>query len=124
MRPPPRAAAPPPLALTGGRSPLIDEDQMDLPELRTAMEANGAAWSSFLAQDLDPDVVVVRHRDDGHPTRAGAAPRDRSSKPDLHRAHDTRGGATGDRRLGFRRAGRPARRGPPPAPHTSGASVS
>src|SRR3972149_3975832 len=53
-------------ALTGGRSPLIDEDQMDLPELRTAMEANGAAWSSFLlAQDLDPDVVVVRHRADG-----------------------------------------------------------
>ncbi|KRT64064.1 MAG: DinB family protein [Chloroflexi bacterium CSP1-4] len=57
-------------ALTGGRSPLIDEDQMDLPELRTAMEANGAAWSSFLAQDLDPDVVVVRHRDDGTESHA------------------------------------------------------
>ena len=52
-------------ALTGGRTPVIDEDQMDLPELRTAMEGNGAAWSSLLAQDLDPDVVVVRRRADG-----------------------------------------------------------
>ena len=51
-------------ALTGGRVPVIDADQMDLPELRTAMEGNGAAWSSLLARDLDPDFVVVRHRDD------------------------------------------------------------
>jgi uncharacterized damage-inducible protein DinB len=52
-------------ALTGGRVPVIDEDQMDLRELRAAMEGNGATWSSLLAQDLDPDSVVVRHRDDG-----------------------------------------------------------
>lgn len=51
--------------MTGGRSPLIDEDDMDLPALRTAMEANGAAWSQLLAEALDPDAVVVRHRDDG-----------------------------------------------------------
>lgn len=57
-------------ALTGGRIPVIDEDQMDLPELRTAMEGNGAAWSSLLAQDLDPDSVVVRHRDDGSESHA------------------------------------------------------
>ena len=57
-------------ALTGGRVPVIDEDQMDLPELRTAMEANGAAWSSLLAQDLDPDFVVVRRRDDGSESHA------------------------------------------------------
>ncbi len=57
-------------ALTGGRVPAIDEDRMDLPELRTAMEGNGAAWSSLLAQDLDPDLVVVRHREDGSESHA------------------------------------------------------
>ncbi len=51
--------------MTGGRSPLIDEDHMDLPQLRAAMEGNGAAWSDLLAGDLDPESVVVRHRDDG-----------------------------------------------------------
>jgi uncharacterized damage-inducible protein DinB len=57
-------------ALTGGHVPVIDEDQMDLPQLRTAMEGNGASWSSLLAQDLDPDLVVVRHRDDGSESHA------------------------------------------------------
>jgi uncharacterized damage-inducible protein DinB len=57
-------------AVTRGRSPLIDEDHMDLPELRATMEDYGAAWSSLLAQDLDPDAVVVRHRDDGSETHA------------------------------------------------------
>ncbi|MGZ3641109.1 MAG: DinB family protein [Candidatus Limnocylindrales bacterium] len=51
--------------LTGGRVPMIDEDQMDLAQLRSTMEGNGAAWSSLLAQELDPDLVLVRHRDDG-----------------------------------------------------------
>jgi len=57
-------------ALTGGRVATIDEDRMDLPELRAAMEGNGAAWSSLLAGDLDPDVIVVRHRDDGSESHA------------------------------------------------------
>jgi uncharacterized damage-inducible protein DinB len=56
--------------LTGGRSSEIDEDRMDLPELRAAMAGNGAAWASLLAQDLDPDSVVVRHRDDGTDSQA------------------------------------------------------
>ena len=56
--------------MTGGRVPLIDEDHMDLPELRTTMESYGAAWSSLLAQDLDPDAVFMRHRDDGSETHA------------------------------------------------------
>jgi uncharacterized damage-inducible protein DinB len=51
--------------LTGGRTAEIEEDEMDLPGLRAAMEADGAAWVSLLAQDLDPDADVVRHRDDG-----------------------------------------------------------
>jgi len=57
-------------ALTGGSVGVIDEDRMDLAELRAAMQANGAAWSSLLARDLDPDVVVVRHRDDGSESHA------------------------------------------------------
>jgi uncharacterized damage-inducible protein DinB len=51
--------------LTDGRVSEIDEDRMDLPGLRATMEGNGAAWAALLAQDLDPDSVVVRHRDDG-----------------------------------------------------------
>jgi uncharacterized damage-inducible protein DinB len=51
--------------LTAGRVSEIEEARMDLPELRAAMEANGPAWESLLAQDLDPEVDVVRHRDDG-----------------------------------------------------------
>ena len=55
---------------TGERTPLIDEDQMDLPELRGTMEGNGAAWAGVLGTDLDPDTVLVRHRDDGSETHA------------------------------------------------------
>jgi len=43
----------------------IDEDHMDLPELRAAMEANGTAWSAFLADAPDPDAVIVQPADDG-----------------------------------------------------------
>ena len=56
--------------MSGGQTPLIDEDHMDLSELRTATVAHGAAWSSVLAQDLDPDAVLERHRDDGSETHA------------------------------------------------------
>jgi len=57
-------------AVTGGSTPLIDEDHMDLSELRAAMEGHGAAWSSLLGEDLDPEAVLVRHRDDGSETHA------------------------------------------------------
>ena len=56
--------------MTGGRTSLIDEDRMDLPELRAAMEGHGAAWSQLVAQDLDPDAITVRRRDDGSETHA------------------------------------------------------
>jgi len=57
-------------ATTGERTPLIDEDHMGLPELRAAMEGHGAAWSRLLGEDLDPDAVLVRRRDDGSETHA------------------------------------------------------
>jgi uncharacterized damage-inducible protein DinB len=60
-------------SMTGGRTALIDEDHMALQELRAAMESHGAAWSGLLAQDLDPDAIVVRHRDDGSETHAPMA---------------------------------------------------
>ncbi len=56
--------------LTGGAVAAIDEEQIDLPGLRVAMEANGTAWANLLTQDLDPDQVVVRRRDDGSESRA------------------------------------------------------
>jgi hypothetical protein len=44
--------------ITGDQARRIDEDQMDLLELRVVMEADGTAWSTFLAQDLDPAAVL------------------------------------------------------------------
>jgi uncharacterized damage-inducible protein DinB len=53
--------------LNGGRTAFIAEDRMGLQELRAAMEANGAAWSRFLAEDPDPDAVVREvDPDDGY----------------------------------------------------------
>ncbi len=43
---------------------------MDLAALRREMEQHGPAWSEFLAADLDPDAIVVRHREDGSESHA------------------------------------------------------
>ncbi|HVA85702.1 MAG TPA: DinB family protein [Candidatus Saccharimonadales bacterium] len=59
--------------LSGGLVPAIDEDHMELPGLRVAMEGNATAWSSLLAEDIDPDAVVVRRRDDGSESHAPMA---------------------------------------------------
>jgi uncharacterized damage-inducible protein DinB len=55
---------------TGGRVSLIDEDGMDLSQLRAEMEAHGPAWQQLVSGDLDTDAVLVRHRDDGSETTA------------------------------------------------------
>jgi uncharacterized damage-inducible protein DinB len=56
---------------SGGRTSPIDEEQMSLAELRAEMEAHGPAWSEVVGRELlDPDVVLVRHRDDGSETHA------------------------------------------------------
>jgi uncharacterized damage-inducible protein DinB len=54
---------------TGDRACIIDEDDMQLSELRAAMESNGPGWSRLLAQDLDPDVVLTEVDDDDGYTR-------------------------------------------------------
>lgn len=51
--------------LSDGAVAEIEEDGFSLAELRAVMEADGPAWSSVLARDLDPDTIVTRHRDDG-----------------------------------------------------------
>jgi uncharacterized damage-inducible protein DinB len=43
---------------TGDRASLIDEGDMDLSELRAAMESHGPGWLRLVAQDLDPDAVL------------------------------------------------------------------
>lgn len=56
--------------LSGGTSPQIDEESMDLQQLRDAMESFGPVWSEILRADPSPDTVLVRHRDDGSTTTA------------------------------------------------------
>lgn len=57
---------------TGGEvAPWDDEEvQLDLPELRSAMERQAAAWEGLLERDLDPDAIIVARRDDGAEFRA------------------------------------------------------
>ena len=56
--------------VTGDDSHRMDEDQMDLPQLRAAMEGHGALWSQILAQDPDPDAILVGRNEDGTETHA------------------------------------------------------
>ena len=56
--------------LTQALAPNIGGTGMSVPDLREQMERNGDAWSSLLGRDLDPDAVVVRHREDGSQSRA------------------------------------------------------
>jgi len=44
--------------MTGDRAELIETEHMDLPELRVAMENDGALWAGFLKGDLDPNKMV------------------------------------------------------------------
>jgi uncharacterized damage-inducible protein DinB len=59
-------------ALTVGRTSRIDEDAMDVAGLIAAMARDGEAWAALLDDELDPDAVVVRRRDDGSEMRAPA----------------------------------------------------
>jgi uncharacterized damage-inducible protein DinB len=56
--------------LTGGTVPRIDEDAMDLDELRTAMASFGEAWQEVVRGDVDGGRELTRTREDGSTTRA------------------------------------------------------
>jgi uncharacterized damage-inducible protein DinB len=49
---------------SGQRTPRIDAQQMSFSELRAEMERHGDAWQRVVA-GADPNVVLVRRRDDG-----------------------------------------------------------
>ena len=57
-------------ALSDGKVAEIADEQMDLAELRTAIEQDGPAWTAYLATDPDPAADCVRHRDDGSASHA------------------------------------------------------
>ena len=61
--------------LTGGDVAQIDETTMDLRALRDEMVRNEARWADAVQRHPDPDVVIVRHRDDGSESAALAGTR-------------------------------------------------
>jgi len=58
--------------LTEGRAPQIDEDTMELDELRAVMERHGAEWPLVLREGPDPDAIVGVLRPDGTKSNAPA----------------------------------------------------
>ena len=56
--------------LSDGRLPEVDESALDLPALRSVMEENGPVWADVISREIDPEVVVVRHRPDGSESSA------------------------------------------------------
>ncbi len=57
--------------ITGERTPRMDEDRMELAELRSQMEGHGALWSSVLAEGRGPETEIVAYRrDDGAESHA------------------------------------------------------
>lgn len=58
--------------LTEGRVPQIDEDAMELDELRAVMERHGAEWPLVLRDGPDPEAVLTVHRADGTKSHAPA----------------------------------------------------
>jgi uncharacterized damage-inducible protein DinB len=55
---------------SGGAVEAIDEERMDLGELRAAMERHASVWPTVIGGDIDPTLVLIRHRPDGSETRA------------------------------------------------------
>jgi uncharacterized damage-inducible protein DinB len=54
--------------LSGGEVEIMDDEAeavADPSTLRSTMATNGRVWERLLTRELDPDAVVVRHRDDG-----------------------------------------------------------
>lgn len=58
------------LVLTRGEVEPIDEDSMDLGQLRATMVGFGEAWSKLLTNAPDPGERLTRNRPDGSSTEA------------------------------------------------------
>lgn len=58
--------------LTGGRVPQIDEETMELDEIRAVMERHAAAWPLVLREKADPSTDVAARRTDGSGSHAPA----------------------------------------------------
>lgn len=56
--------------LTAGRVPLIEEETMELAQLRSEMEAHATEWHAVLEADPDPDETIVAHYEDGSEVHA------------------------------------------------------
>jgi uncharacterized damage-inducible protein DinB len=58
------------LSVIRGEGGVEIGDGLELPALRAQMERHAAAWPELLAQNLDPEAIFVRHREDGSESRA------------------------------------------------------
>jgi uncharacterized damage-inducible protein DinB len=56
--------------ITGGVIPRLDEDHMDIAELRSAAEGYGDVWEKVLGEYTDPNVDVFAQRSDGSESHA------------------------------------------------------
>ncbi len=74
--------------LAPGEVTSIDEaDELTIADLRATMVTCGEAWVRLCERDLDPEEMIVRHRDDG--TQSGA-PRSIRLAQALHHGTDHR----------------------------------
>lgn len=48
----------------------VPEDDLEPGSMRAVMEANAPVWQAVIGRDIDPDRIVVRHRDDGSESHA------------------------------------------------------
>lgn len=59
------------LSVIGGfELPTFDDSSKSLEQMREVMRRNGELWGQVLERDPDPDLVAVRHRDDGSESHA------------------------------------------------------
>lgn len=58
------------LALLAGDEASAFDESTSLDEMRAVMKQNAERWEAVLERRLDPDLVLVRHRDDGSASHA------------------------------------------------------
>ena len=61
--------------ITGDESYVIDEDHMNVPELRDAIAGHATVWPKLLREHADPDAILVVRFDDGSETHVATGVR-------------------------------------------------